>query len=75
MNISKLENLFELLCEDFQKLLEKDEPMSAADRKLLIEFLKDNQITCVGQNNKNIKSIVENLPFSEEVEQHRAINQ
>lgn len=49
--------------------------MSAADRKLLIEFLKDNEISCVGANNPNIQSITDMLPFSEEVEGKRSINQ
>lgn len=72
---SKLIALFDMLCEDFKKLLEKDEPLTAADRKLLMEFLRDNNITCEGTRNKNISNIVESLPFSEEVEQNRAINQ
>ena len=71
---NKLIQLFEGLCDDFQKLLDGKTPMTAADRKLLIEFLKDNQINCVGANNKKITNIVENLPFSEEVEQNRMIN-
>lgn len=72
--MNKLEKLFELLCDDFSKLLENGD-MTAADRKLLIEFLKDNEVTCVGSNNKNVKNIIENLPFSEDVENKIAINQ
>lgn len=71
---NKLIELFELLCDDFKKLLSSGE-MNSTDRKILMEFLKDNQVSVVGMKNKNIKSIVESLPFSEDVEQGRAINQ
>lgn len=72
MDGNKLTELFDLLCDDFKKLLEKEDGMTAADRKLLIEFLKDNNVTCVGMNNKNITSIVDKMPFPED---KRAINQ
>ncbi len=57
--------LFELLCGDFKKLLQAGE-LTSADRKSLLEFLKDNQITCVGQNNRHVSSILDTLPFEEE---------
>lgn len=67
----KLESVFDLLCEDFEKHL-KNETLSNADRKLLIEFLKDQGISTVGKNNQKIRSIVERLPFDED---NIAINQ
>lgn len=70
---SKLTELFELLCEDFKRIL-KAEDMNTADRKVLMEFLKDNDISCVGSKNSSIQSIVTNLPFSEDVEEGRSIN-
>lgn len=63
--IDSIEPLFGLLCEDFKKLLDGKEPMSSTDRKLLMEFLKDNEIKCVGSNNPHVKSIVDRLPFDE----------
>lgn len=57
--------LFELLCEDFKKLLRGGE-ITSADRKTLLEFLKDNEISCVGSNNKHVSSILDDLPFSED---------
>ena len=71
--MADLENLFEMLCDDFQRLL-TDEKMTASDRKLLVEFLKDNGVSCVGMNNKKVKNIADNLPFSEDVENNIAIN-
>lgn len=70
---TNLEELHTLLCEDFKSLLNRDEPMTAADRKLLLEFLRDNNITVVGMNNKNITNLVERLPFAEN--EGLAINQ
>lgn len=61
----KLDTIFDMLCEDFIKLL-KDGRLNSADRKTLLEFLKDNGVTANGKNNKNINSILDNLPFSEE---------
>ena len=74
MDFSKLEKLFDSLCDDFQKLLDAETPMTAADRKLLIEFLKDNEVTCIGHNNQSVVSIIDKLPFSEE-DSKLAINQ
>ncbi len=70
----KLTELFDLLCDDFKKQLEEG-TLSSADRKSLLEFLKENQINCVGYNNQKINSIVESLPFDENVEGLRSINQ
>lgn len=65
--MSKLENLHDLLCDDFERLL-KDKNLSTSDRKLLMEFLKENGVSSVGSNNPKIKSIIDNLPFSEDDE-------
>lgn len=70
----KLTTIFDLLCDDFKNLLERDEPMSAQERKLLLEFLRDNGISVVGMNNDKIKSIVDTLPFSEEEQTNTSIN-
>lgn len=61
----KLVTIFDLLCEDFIKLL-KEGKLNSADRKTLLEFLKDNNISAHGAANKSINSILDNLPFSEE---------
>ena len=66
MSKSKMNDLFDSLCDDFQKLLDTKESMSSADRKLLLEFLRDNEISCVGENNPKLTSIAATLPFPEE---------
>ena len=71
---TRMIELFEALCDDFKKLLDTGE-MSSVDRKSLMEFLKENEINCVGSNNKNITSITASMPFDEDVEAGRAINQ
>jgi hypothetical protein len=73
MKTNKLEKLFELLCDDFSRML-SDKEMTAPDRKLLIEFFKDNDISCVGSNNQNIQNIIEKLPFNEELEHSLSVN-
>lgn len=70
----KLVELFELLCEDFKSLLQKEGAMSSKDRQILIEFLKDNNVSCNGLKNNKINSIIDNLPFSEDVQNNKAIN-
>ena len=57
--------LFDLLCQDFKYHLE-ERTLGPADRKSLLEFLKDNGINCVGSNNQSIKSIIDTLPFSDD---------
>lgn len=73
MDTNKINGLFDLICDDFSKML-KAEELSTADRKLLLEFLKDNDVTCIGKNNTSVKNIIDNLPFAEDVEQGRTIN-
>ncbi len=75
MDSSKLETLFDLLCDDFTKLLSQEDPMTAADRKLLLEFLENNQVNCVGMNSKKVSNIVEKLPFDDEGHALTIINQ
>lgn len=69
-----MRQLFEGLCKQFQKKLDGEEPMATADIKLLMEFLKDNDITVAGLNNKSVASLVDNLPFDENVENQMSIN-
>jgi hypothetical protein len=69
----KLDTIFDLLCDDFIKQL-KDSTLNSADRKTLLEFLKDNNIKCNGQANTKIKSILDKLPFDENVTNGNVIN-
>lgn len=71
---TKMEQLFEKLCDDFIAKLDGKE-LTSADRKNLMEFLKDNGITVAGLKNSKLSNIVAKLPFSDEVEQGRAANQ
>lgn len=70
---SKLTTLFDMVCDDFVRLL-KDQKLSTADRKLLLEFLKDNDVQTHGPANKSITSILDNLPFDERITDGRVIN-
>jgi hypothetical protein len=65
MSEDNLDTIFDLLCKDFIRLLQ-DKSLSSADRKTLIEFLKDNNVKTNGAANAGIKNILGNLPFSEE---------
>ena len=73
MTEDKLEKLFELLCDDFIRLL-NDKSLNSADRKTLIEFLKEQGVSVNGAKNKSIKNILHSLPFDENVESGRVVN-
>ncbi|MBT4680401.1 MAG: hypothetical protein HOB69_11180 [Flavobacterium sp.] len=38
---------------------------SPADLNVIRQFLRDNNIECLGENNDDIQSIVKELPFNE----------
>lgn len=62
---SKLVNLFDLLADDFAKML-KDGTLTPADRKTLLQFLENNNINCDGELNPKIKNIMDSVPFPED---------
>jgi len=62
---TKLINLFDALADDFAKML-KDDTMTPADRKTLLQFLSDNNINCDGALNPKIQSILDRVPFNED---------
>lgn len=64
MNNDKLDTIFDMLCDDFIRML-KDEKLGASDRKTLLEFLKDNNVKVNGTANSKIKNILQDLPFDE----------
>lgn len=60
-----MSKLFDLLCDDYKALLEKKE-MTPADRKTLIEFLKNNDITAVPAQGSALGNLVSQLPFNDD---------
>lgn len=64
----KMTQIFDLLCDDFIALL-KDKKLQTSDRKLLMDFLKDNGVDAdLSQNPEIKKHVLNNLPFSEDDE-------
>jgi len=70
MTNKKLEQLHNELAE---KLLEKvrDEDCKASDLNVARQFLKDNGIEAMPVDNSPLKSLVDELPFSDEEEVYR----
>lgn len=58
----KLVKLFDELVEDFRRLI-KDGDCTAADRKVIIELLKQNGISIEVKKGTPMSFLVEELPF------------
>lgn len=68
-----LGGLFDLLCDDFKVMLQ-DGTMTPSDRKALLEFLKQNDITCNADANPKMQEILKELPFDDNIEAGLAVN-
>jgi hypothetical protein len=64
-NNTKMVELLALLCVDFEEKLRKKE-MTTADRKALIDFLKNNDITAENSIGSPLGQLVKNLPFDDD---------
>jgi hypothetical protein len=64
-NEKKMVELMALLCVDFEEKLHKKE-MTTADRKALIDFLKNNDITAENSPSSPLGNLIKNLPFDDD---------
>jgi len=62
--VNNLGELHGLLARTLAETLRSDEA-SPAHLNVARQFLRDNNIECLGTNNEDIKSLVEELPFDE----------